>query len=68
VRTKLTGAPLEPADELNVVDELAQHLEDRFHQLVSGGLSEAEALAECERELDVDDFIGELTRGLKDQA
>lgn len=40
-----------PAAEASLVDELAQHLEDRFRELLSTGVSEQEAYAQTTAEL-----------------
>ena len=37
VRQKFAGSRLEPAREMEIVDELAQHLDDRFRELLSSG-------------------------------
>ena len=61
IRQRLAGLNLEPAREAEIVEELAQHLEDRYAELLSRGASQeaahCEVLAElCESEL--------LARGL----
>ena len=43
VRERLQGLKLEGARENEIVDELSQHLEDRYDALRCTGLSEAEA-------------------------
>jgi len=43
VRHHLTGLKLEPASEAQIIDEIAQHLEDRYQELLAAGLSESEA-------------------------
>src|SRR5688500_7107299 len=43
VRPRLLSLRLAPAREQEIVDELSQHLEDRWRELVSGGASEDEA-------------------------
>jgi hypothetical protein len=47
-------------DELDVVEELAQHVEDRYEYLRSQGWSEAEAAAMSEQELDDEGLIKDL--------
>ena len=37
VRTRLASLRLSPAREAEIVDELSQHLDDRWHELTSGG-------------------------------
>src|SRR5262245_1952288 len=50
IRSRLASLRLSPTRESEIVEELSQHLEDRWRELVSGGASEDEAarLALCE--------------------
>lgn len=43
IRARLSSLHLSPAREAEIVDELSQHLEDRYRELRSGGASPAEA-------------------------
>ncbi len=43
IRKQLAGLNLAPAREAEIVEELAQHAEDRYREMVSSGTSEAEA-------------------------
>src|SRR5580704_17347052 len=43
IRRQLTDLNLAPAREAEIVEELAQHAEDRYRELLSGGATEAEA-------------------------
>jgi len=43
IRNQLAGLNLAPAREAEIVEELAQHAEDRFRELQTGGATEAEA-------------------------
>lgn len=43
INKRLAGLKLEPAREAEIAEELAQHLEDRYQELLAGGLTEAEA-------------------------
>jgi len=43
IRSRLASLRLSAAREGEIVEELAQHLEDRWRELVSGGVSEDEA-------------------------
>ena len=45
---------------MDVIEELTQHVEDRYEQLRTSGVSEDEAQALSLREIDGDDLIGEL--------
>ena len=43
VRSRLSSLRLSPTREQEIVDELSQHLEERWRELRAGGASEAEA-------------------------
>jgi predicted permease len=43
IRSRLTSLPLSPTRENEIIEELSQHLEDRWRELVAGGTSEDEA-------------------------
>ena len=47
VRSRLSSLRLSPTREAEIVDELAQHLEDHYRELIAGGTpaDEAERLA-----------------------
>ncbi|HWF48145.1 MAG TPA: ABC transporter permease [Bryobacteraceae bacterium] len=51
VRDHIRPLRLEGSAESNIVDELAQHLEDRYNELRSGGASESEAYGQTISEL-----------------
>src|SRR5215475_10219017 len=44
VRPRLTSLRLSPAREAEIVEELAQHLDDRWRELIAGGASPDEAV------------------------
>jgi putative ABC transport system permease protein len=43
VRTRLSSLQLSPPRESEIVEELSQHLDDRWHELIAGGASPDEA-------------------------
>jgi hypothetical protein len=43
VRTRLSSLRLSPTRETEIVDELSQHLDDRYRELIAGGASPEEA-------------------------
>ncbi len=43
VRTRLSSLPLSPTREREIVEELSQHLDDRWRELIAGGASPDEA-------------------------
>jgi len=51
VRLRLSRLGLEPTREAAIVEELAQHLEQRFEELVTQGLSPASARESVLKEL-----------------
>uniref|UniRef100_Q01XA1 Permease n=1 Tax=Solibacter usitatus (strain Ellin6076) TaxID=234267 RepID=Q01XA1_SOLUE len=52
VRQRLAPLRLKAGEENDLTDELAQHLEDRYRELLSGGTAEAAARREVLAELD----------------
>ena len=52
IRKRLAGVELPPTREAEIVDELAQHLDDQFEQAVATGASEEEAYRAVLLELD----------------
>jgi putative ABC transport system permease protein len=61
VRRRLASLKLAPAREAEIVEEVAQHLEDRHQELVAGGATEEEARRGALEELSEEDL---LARGL----
>jgi len=43
VRPRLSGLRLSPTREAEIVEELSQHLDDRYRELIAGGMSSDEA-------------------------
>ncbi|HEX8282764.1 MAG TPA: ABC transporter permease [Pyrinomonadaceae bacterium] len=62
IRARLSGLRLKPTREADIVEELAQHLEDRYEQSLAGGASEEEAYRAVLQELTEGDL---LTQGLR---
>lgn len=52
IRQRLADVPLPPADELGIVEELAQHVEDCYRDGCARGLSEDAAEAAALAEID----------------
>jgi predicted permease len=67
LRARLTHARLSPAHEASIADELAQHLDDRWHELVGAGVDPERAAALVNDELERSDLLaarlGALRRG-----
>ena len=67
IKDRLTGLNLNPVREAEIVEELSQHLEDRYHELLSQSLSDAEARETAIREAgnisgDIPNLAHELIR------
>ena len=62
VRERLPPLRLAPERELEIIEELAQYLEDRYEELRASGATERQAFAAAARELDID---GRLARELR---
>ena len=66
IRQRLAGLDIRPVDEMDIVEELAQHVEDRYAELKGSGVSEDEAvgagLAELDGETLAEELLDSLTR------
>ena len=62
IRNRIASLGLPPAAEADLTEELAQHLEDRYRELLVGGAEEAEAFRQAVAELDDQDPIRGLSR------
>src|SRR5215467_1152427 len=60
VRDRLRDCNLEPTRESEIVDELSQHMRDRYESQLSNGMNEAEAERVVIAELDGRDLAAEL--------
>jgi hypothetical protein len=60
IRRRLAGLDLRPVDEIDIVEELAQHVEDRYTDLCQGGASEEDALNGSLEELDGETLATEM--------
>jgi predicted permease len=61
VQDRLAILRLDPAEESTLIDELAQHLEDRYQHLLASGHTEGEACRQAAAELeDVRQFSGKV--------
>ena len=64
IRELLAAAGLPPTAELDVVEELAQHVEDRYLALSAQGFAESDALALSLSELQGQSFLADLRASL----
>jgi putative ABC transport system permease protein len=62
IRTRLAPLHLAPAREAEVVEELSQHVQDRYDELRAGGASDPAAASAALAEIDDADLACELTR------
>ena len=65
IRERLQGVNLAGAQESEIVDELAQHLEDRYDALRTAGASDAEARCQALDELRDSDKLAEELRKIR---
>ncbi|HEY0170245.1 MAG TPA: ABC transporter permease, partial [Pyrinomonadaceae bacterium] len=59
VRARLSGLRLTPTREAEIVEELSQHLEDRYEQALAGGAPEEEARRDVLQELTEGDLLAQ---------
>jgi hypothetical protein len=60
IRQRLAGLDLRPVDEMDIVEELAQHVEDRYDELRRSGATEDQAIGAGLEELDGETLSEEL--------
>jgi hypothetical protein len=60
IRRRIAGLGLRPVDEMDIVEELAQHVEDRYAELRGAGATDADALGASLEELDGETLATEL--------
>jgi predicted permease len=65
IRGRLADLKLAPAREIEIVEELSQHLEDRYCELLSGGVTEKDARDAVFAELSQSDLNELLSRELR---
>jgi predicted permease len=65
IRERLQGSKLDGARESEIVDELAQHLEDRYDALRLAGVSELEARRQTLEELNQSELLADELRKLR---
>jgi putative ABC transport system permease protein len=57
IRRRLRGLRLSPTREREIVDELAQHLQDRYEELRAGGAADEVAIRDAMAELEAPEFL-----------
>jgi predicted permease len=68
IRRRLVPSALRPTREMEIVEEIGQHLEDRYTSLRARGASEEEAVAGAWRELDESDALANAMSRLESPA
>jgi len=68
ITKRLAGLNLSPAREAEIVEEVAQHLEDRFQELVAGGATEGEARRLALEELSDENLLAGRLRQVEAEA
>jgi predicted permease len=67
IRSRLSGSDLQPAREQEIVEEFAQHLEDRYRESLARGASDVDAVAAARREIDAGGWLArEIGRAVTD--
>jgi putative ABC transport system permease protein len=65
VRSRLSAVSLPPAREAEIVDELSQHLDDRYQELIAGGASPEEATRVALADFRAGNVLGQLMASLR---
>jgi putative ABC transport system permease protein len=60
LRGRLSTLSLKPTTEMDVIEEIAQHLDDRYESLRAAGLSDLEAQAAAVAEIDTGQLLADL--------
>jgi macrolide transport system ATP-binding/permease protein len=68
ISRRLAPLKLEPTREAEIVEELAQHLDDRYAELLSGGAAPEEAYRATMAELSASDLLTQELRGVERPA
>lgn len=68
IRGRLAGSGLDPTTEIDVIEELAQHVEDCYDELRRGGVAEADAEIRSLAELDGHDLLPSLLSSLAKES
>lgn len=63
IRERLAGLKLEPSRESEIIEELAQHLDDRYAELIAGGATNEQAYRAAMSEISSNELLArELSR------
>ena len=65
IRSFMTNLKADPTRESEIVEELSQHLNDRYQELIAGGMTEEQSYQSVMAEFNGGKLAGELRRSLK---
>ena len=68
ITKQLASLKLAPAREAEIVEEVAQHLDDRYRELLAGGATEAEALRTALEEISEEKLLAKGLERVEHQA
>ena len=68
ITKQLAGSKLAPAREAEIVEEVAQHLDDRYRDLLAGGATEAEARRTALEEISAEKLLAKGLERVEHQA
>jgi putative ABC transport system permease protein len=68
IARRFSSLRLDSTREIEIIEELSQHLEDRYHELVSGGATEDDACREVLLELNYENLLAQGRLGMVRQA
>jgi putative ABC transport system permease protein len=68
IRSRIAGLKLEPARESEIVEELAQHSDDRYHELLAAGATDEQASRLVLDELSESDILQRELRRVERQV
>jgi putative ABC transport system permease protein len=68
ISRRLSSLNLESAREVEIVEELSQHLDDRYHELISGGATEEDACRAVLMELNDGEMFAQERLGVVREA
>src|ERR1700730_14860909 len=64
ITQRFSSLKLDSTREVEIIQELAQHLEDRYHELVSSGATDEEARSDVLMELDSENLPAQGRAGI----
>jgi len=68
ITKRFSSLKLDSTREVEIIQELAQHLEDRYHELVSGGATDEEARRDVLMELNYENLLAQGRLGMVREA